>query len=96
MKTCDVYISLSERVVFDLVVLEALACGIKVIASNDGGNVEAIIDGYNGYLVDINDKEKIVELMRRDDYNIRENARISSFNFSISKMVEEYIKVYEE
>jgi glycosyltransferase involved in cell wall biosynthesis len=96
MKTCDIYISLSERVVFDLVVLETLACGMKVIASNIGGNVEAISDGYNGYLVDINDKEKIVEVIMRDDYNIRENARISSFNFSISKMVEEYIKVYEE
>lgn len=97
MKSCDVYISLSERVIFDLVILEALACGMKVIASNDGGNKEIIKDNYNGYLVDIDDYEKIMTILeKKDDTHIRDLAKISVEIYSIENMVSEYTKIYEQ
>lgn len=97
MKSCDIYISLSERVIFDMVILEALACGMKVIASDDGGNKEIIQDGRNGYLVDLSDLDKIISLLERlDDLNVREEAKRTAEKFSVQNMVNEYIKVYEE
>ncbi|HMU42758.1 MAG TPA: glycosyltransferase family 4 protein [Ignavibacteriaceae bacterium] len=51
MKSLDIFIQASERVIFDLVVLEALASGIKVLVSNEGGNREIIKDGVNGFLI---------------------------------------------
>lgn len=96
MKSCDIYISLSERVIFDMVVLEALACGMKIIASNDGGNKEVIQDNFNGYLVDINNKDKIIELLKnKEDNFIKTNAIETIDKFSIDNFIKEYIKVYE-
>lgn len=97
MKSFDVYLSFSERVIFDMVILEALACGMKVIASDDGGNKEIIQDGRNGYLVDLNDLDKIISLLEKlDDFNVREEAKRTAEKFSVQNMVNEYIKVYEE
>lgn len=97
MKSCDVYISLSERVIFDLVILEALACGMKVITSNDGGNREIIKDNFNGYLVDIDDYEKILTILeKKNDMQIRDLAKISVERYSIENMVNEYTKIYDQ
>ncbi len=95
MKSCDVYISLSERVIFDLVILEALASGMKVIASNDGGNREIIVDRFNGYLVDSNDSEKIASILFEENYDFSESIKNTIERFSIERMIDEYVKVYE-
>ena len=52
MKVCDYFIMPSTNVVFDLVILEALAAGITILASSEGGNKEIIIDEKNGYLIE--------------------------------------------
>lgn len=96
MKICDVYISLSERVIFELVILEALASGMKVIASNEGGNREVIVDQFNGYLVDLSDKDKIVNLILEEKKDLSENIKNTIQKYSIEKMIDDYIKVYEE
>jgi glycosyltransferase involved in cell wall biosynthesis len=44
---------------FPMVVLEAFASGIPVIATKSGGHVEIIKDNETGYLVDINRPEQI-------------------------------------
>ncbi|MCK7528246.1 MAG: glycosyltransferase [Ignavibacteriales bacterium] len=38
----------SERVVFDMVILEALVCEIPILASKNGGNIEIIQNNNNG------------------------------------------------
>ena len=95
MKKCNIYISLSERVIFDYVILEALACGMNVFASNDGGNKE-IIDNSNGKLVDIDDLEAVAETILTSNLDFSERAKNSVKKFDVKIMVNEYLKLYEE
>ena len=92
MKRFDIYLSLSERVIFDLVILEAMACGMVVIASNDGGNKEIINNRNNGYLV--NNKSESIKTILNFDINIRQNAKTSIKQFRIEKMIEQYKTLY--
>lgn len=94
MKKCNVYISLSKRVIFDLVILEALACGMNVIASNDGGNRE-IIDDNNGKLVEEDDIEIIADIIINSNLQRNQNAVESVKRFSIENMISNYQKIYE-
>lgn len=97
MKVSDIFLHLPERVVFDLSILEALACGTCVIASNRGGNSEVIINGFNGYLVDELAPEIISNLIVSANRNrTKENAIDSIKSYSIENYVRQYTKLYEE
>jgi glycosyltransferase involved in cell wall biosynthesis len=48
---CDVAVHCSEREPFGLVVIEAMACGLPVIASDVEGPREILQDGVTGFLV---------------------------------------------
>ncbi len=85
----------SERVVFDIVILEALACGITVVVSSNGGNLEIIEDGINGHLIDelnpLYIKEKILFALKN---NTSKNAIATAGNYSIKKTTYEYENLY--
>lgn len=44
-------VALAHKEPFGLVPLEAMACGVPVVAVNEGGYKESIVDGKTGYLV---------------------------------------------
>jgi glycosyltransferase involved in cell wall biosynthesis len=44
-----------------LAVVEAMSLGIPCIVTKEGGTSESVIDGYNGYTVDVSDKNSVVE-----------------------------------
>tara|TARA_Y100001970_G_C14249827_1_gene870982 strand:- start:1859 stop:2944 length:1086 start_codon:yes stop_codon:yes gene_type:complete len=82
-------------------IMEMMAFGKPVIATNAGGTPELIIDNYNGFLVKpFNQKqvsEKIISLINNNSLRekIGENAKKTiSDKFSISNMVNSYCKVY--
>lgn len=95
MKICNIYLSLSKNVIFDYVILEALACGMNVFASNEGGNRE-IINNENGYLVDIYDINSIVHKIINIKPVLNLKAIESIKNFSLSNMMKEFKKIYEQ
>jgi glycosyltransferase involved in cell wall biosynthesis len=97
MKLCDCFVLTSENVVFDLVVLEALACGAAVFLSDDGGNREIISNGVNGYLLQNKSEEQIAKsLMEYDRVRIKKEAQRSVAKYSIDSMVRSYEQLYHE
>ena len=55
---------LSEREGLPMAVLEAMACGVPVIATNVYGNNDLIVDGENGLLVQLDDAPAVAVATR--------------------------------
>jgi len=54
----DALVNASTREPFGIVLIEAMALGVPVIAGNDGGPAEIVEDGRSGLLVDLDDGDR--------------------------------------
>ncbi|MEC3907349.1 glycosyltransferase family 4 protein [Tamlana sp. 2201CG12-4] len=82
---------------FSLAILESLAANIPVIASNVGGNEEAITHGENGYIFkakDISALKEIIETVFLGNEQIKINTRtLIKESFSIDTMIKKHIEL---
>ncbi|MFA4953076.1 MAG: glycosyltransferase family 4 protein [Candidatus Pacearchaeota archaeon] len=98
----QIFILPSYSETFGLVILEAMARGLVVLASDLPAIRDYFIDGRNGYLFPPGDVEKMKELILYLKNNPQEIERISKNNlkdiwkFTAEKQVPKYIKVYKE
>lgn len=96
----DVFLSTSLTEGTSLVLLEAMAVGLPLIASDVGGNSKIIENGKNGFLFNLIDEKEIVLLMEKlnmDPFlrkNIGGNALKSSQNYSTENMCSKYLELY--
>jgi glycosyltransferase involved in cell wall biosynthesis len=87
-----------------LVVLESMACGTPVIASNIGGISEIIEDKKNGFLISNNCNTEFINslfafyAMSENEKNGVSNAAIEKINqkFSLERMLSSYRALYKE
>jgi len=84
-------------------ILEALACGLPVIASNVGGNPELVQDGQTGALVPVGDAAALQAAVRRyldSPETLRQHGaaarRDVEQRFSLEAMVAGYQHLYEQ
>lgn len=52
---CDLHLTMAREDNLPNTVMEALACGVAVVATRTGGHPEMVADGIEGWLVDVDD-----------------------------------------
>lgn len=71
IKRCRVLCTTSYREGFPRIILEAMALGKPVLASNVIGNKSAVVDGVTGYLFELSQPEKTADLIIRTVDNVK-------------------------
>jgi N-acetyl-alpha-D-glucosaminyl L-malate synthase BshA len=99
----DLFLLPSEQESFGLTALEAMNCGVPVIATDIGGLPEVIADGDAGYLLPVGDIEgmasKAVALLSdrdRLERFRRQARRLARERFDAARIIPEYERFYEE
>ncbi|MRT91928.1 glycosyltransferase family 4 protein [Ancylomarina sp. 16SWW S1-10-2] len=83
-------------------ILESMAFGVPVVATNDGGTPEIIESGYNGFTIDaFSSKQLTLKILQIiNDVSLQnklsQGAIVTVKNkFSLNAMTEEYIELYK-
>ena len=79
---------------FPLVVLEALAAATPVIAFEQGGIPEQIVDGVNGFLCKTFD-DLISAMGRIEEIKPKDCRAVAEEYFSVRRMARDYIELYQ-
>lgn len=100
---CILYVHTSLFEALPNVILEAMAIGKPVVATNAVGNRDAVVDGVTGYLSELHDVEgmaKKIAVLLRDKKKARDFGKAGkSFaweNFDIRKNIKLLEKVYDD
>ncbi|HZH90755.1 MAG TPA: glycosyltransferase family 4 protein [Pyrinomonadaceae bacterium] len=103
ISSLDLYVSASRAEAFGLATLEALMCGVAVVATGTDGALEMIDDGLTGNLVPVGDAASLARAMLRllrdgdERARISKRARVESrARFSLERMVGATEKIYRE
>ncbi len=99
MQAFDVLVLATKKETFGLVLVEAMRCGVCVVASDSGGPLEIIDNGVNGLLFESfnsDDLAKKLELLANDE-NLRLSLAKSGKNKADAKFSDEvhYEKIKE-
>jgi glycosyltransferase EpsD len=100
IKLSDVGVSSSKNEGLGLHLVEYMACGKPIIATNLQGHKDLIKENFNGHLVDIDDRTKIIvplvnlynnrELYNKMSINALEYAKLFSLETSMSQLASIY------
>jgi glycosyltransferase involved in cell wall biosynthesis len=103
LSKCDIFVLASSSEGFGLAIIEAMSASKPVISTNVGGISEIIDAGKTGILVSSTDVDEFANQMINLSENtelctaIGKNARNAVINnYSLKRMVEEYISLYEK
>jgi sugar transferase (PEP-CTERM/EpsH1 system associated) len=102
LQTLDLFVLPSQAEGISNTILEAMACGLPVVATAVGGNAELVVDGETGRLVPASDPEALAAAIheyvdapeRMLTHGAAGRRRIEE-QFSMEAMVAAYLKVYD-
>jgi glycosyltransferase involved in cell wall biosynthesis len=98
----DVFTLISLHEGFGVVYLEAMFCGLPVIAADQGGQVDILRDGETGHLVPIGDAMAIAGGLRKILENPELARKMSDTNrrrfndFSIANLAQRYTELFQK
>jgi glycosyltransferase involved in cell wall biosynthesis len=102
MRGLDVFVLPSLKEGISNTILEAMATGRPVVATDVGGNRELVAEGETGYLVPAGDDEAMAAALRRYvdapcsiAAHGQAGRRRAEREFSLERMVEAYASVYD-
>lgn len=100
MQQSDAFIMFSKHENFPCVIIEALCCGLPIVASNVGGIAEAV-NKMNGILVETNNtvqlQNAIISIMDNPDkYNHEKIASDAILKYNYQTIATQFISVYDE
>ncbi|MCM8802497.1 MAG: glycosyltransferase family 4 protein [Candidatus Omnitrophica bacterium] len=86
-----------------IVLLEAMACGLPVVVSKVGGNIDIVEDGINGYLIEpgnIYQIKNAIEDLLKNEEKIKKIGEINrkkiERDYSFEVIIERYLKLYNK
>ncbi len=99
----DIYVSSSKHESLGKVLIEAMACGLPVVATATTGSKEIVVDGENGYLVPVKDDQalakKILYLLNNPDKarEMGEKGRqMVKEKFNRQRLIKETVKFWKD
>ncbi|WP_188195109.1 glycosyltransferase [Nonomuraea sp. SYSU D8015] len=102
MRSADAVVSVPREAVTGIVALEAMACGVPVIASAVGAHLDSVIDGVTGLLVPPDRPARTARLAREllSDPTLRTalgyaGADRARSRYSWERVSQELVRVYE-
>lgn len=103
MRSADLVLSLPSSAATGMVALEAMACGVPVIASAVGAHLDSVVDGVTGFLVrpgrpaDLarRAREVLGDPTRRTALGYAAADRARS-RYSLERIGQELVRVYED
>lgn len=102
-QSADIYIHPSRVDTFPTTILEAMSCGIPVVASNVGGIPEQVVNFKTGYLIPKGNEnymaKAILDLICDDEKRFEfgmQARKLAETKFCVERMVDEYIKYYND
>ncbi len=99
LDNADVYVLNSLHEGFGIVLQEAMQVGLPIVATNNGGQVDFIKEGENGFLIKPQDSKLIAEKVKKIIKNPETMKKMSANNkagiekFDIEKIAEDYLKL---
>lgn len=101
MNTLDIFVLSSVSEGCSNVILEAMACGVPVVATNTGGNPELVADRENGLLFEVGNDRELAEKLHslhadpalRQKFSQR-GVQLIKEKFSLDKTVSDYEALY--
>lgn len=103
LQKADIFILPSKFESFPLSILEAMSCGLPIIATDTGGVKDMVLNNKNGFLINYNNDKELNEALESlcNDKKTRiskGNYSLNLFNekFTIAKCVEKIEKVVYE
>jgi glycosyltransferase involved in cell wall biosynthesis len=99
LQNSDIYVLPSLHEGFGIVLQEAMQVGLPIVSTDNGGQVDFIKEGQNGYLVRFGDVEALTGMInkfRREDQlkiNFSEYNREEIKKFENKKICKEYLEI---